>query len=299
MIAIESLTKRYGATVAVDGLSFTAHPGRITALLGPNGAGKTTTLRILLGLARADSGSATVDGRRYTDLPDPPRTVGAVLEEPTFHPGRTARVHLRALAHVAGLAAGRTAEVLRLVELDDAADRRVGGYSLGMRQRLSLAAALLGDPGVLVLDEPQNGLDPSGARWLRELLRSLADAGRTVLVSSHLLAEVSELADDVVIVHRGRLIRQSPLAELLETADAVRARTPDAEKLAGELEAEGFQVTADGPDAVVVRGCPAPKLTEVAVAGGVRLYELAPSRPRLEDVFLQLTDATQATGRGS
>ncbi|MGI8697791.1 MAG: ABC transporter ATP-binding protein [Mycobacteriales bacterium] len=214
MIVVDALAKRFGTTLALDGLSFTARPGRVTALLGPNGAGKTTTLRILLGLAGATSGTATFDGVRYADLEDPLGTTGAVVEESTFHPGRTARTHLRALALAAGLPPGRPDEVLGLVELSGVADRRVRHYSLGMRQRLSIAAALLGDPAHLVLDEPQNGLDPRGTRWLRGLLRTLAAEGRTVLVSSHLLAEMAEIADDVVVVAGGRLVRQAGLDEL-------------------------------------------------------------------------------------
>jgi ABC-2 type transport system ATP-binding protein len=215
MIEINDVSKRYGATVAVDRLRFTARPGRVTALLGPNGAGKTTTLRILLGLCRADSGTATIDGRRYRSIPEPSRDVGVALEWDTFHPARSGRVHLRALATLAGLPADRVETVLEQVELTAAADRRAGGYSQGMRRRLGLAAALLGDPGVFIADEPQGGLDPQGMRWLRELLRRLAADGRTVLVSSHLLGEVAKIADDVVIVDRGRLVRESPLAELV------------------------------------------------------------------------------------
>lgn len=219
MIVVSSLTKRFGTTLALDGLSFTAAPGRVTALLGPNGAGKTTTLRILLGLASPTSGTATFDGTRYADLEKPLGTVGAVVEESTFHPGRTARTHLRGLALAAGLASSRPEEVLEVVELTGVADRRVRQFSLGMRQRLSIAAALLGDPAHLVLDEPQNGLDPRGNRWLRGLLRALAAEGRTVLVSSHLLAEMAEVADDAVVVAGGRLVRQATLDEL--TAGAV------------------------------------------------------------------------------
>jgi len=214
MIVVKSLSKRFGTTLALDGISFTAAPGRVTALLGPNGAGKTTTLRILLGLATPTSGAATFDGTRYADLERPLRTTGAVVEESTFHPGRTARAHLRALAIAAGLPPERPDEVLDLVELTGVADRRVRQFSLGMRQRLSIAAALLGNPAHLVLDEPQNGLDPRGTRWLRGLLRTLAAEGRTVLVSSHLLAEMAEAADDAVVVAGGRLVLQATLHEL-------------------------------------------------------------------------------------
>jgi ABC-2 type transport system ATP-binding protein len=213
-IAVERLTKRYGATTAVDDLSFTVPAGSVTGFIGPNGAGKSTTLRALLGLTRPTAGRATFDGVPYADLADPARTVGAVLENDPFHPGRSGRDHLRVLAAAAGVAPARVDEVLGLVGLADAARRRAGGYSLGMRRRLALAAALLGDPGVLLLDEPANGLDPWGMRWLRDLLRAHADRGATVLVSSHVLAEVALIADRVVVVDRGRLLAAGPVGEL-------------------------------------------------------------------------------------
>jgi ABC-2 type transport system ATP-binding protein len=213
-IAVERLTKRYGATTAVDDLSFTVPAGSVTGFIGPNGAGKSTTLRALLGLTRPTAGRATFDGVPYADLADPARTVGAVLENDPFHPGRSGRDHLRVLAAAAGVAPARVDEVLGLVGLADAARRRAGGYSLGMRRRLALAAALLGDPGVLLLDEPANGLDPRGMRWLRDLLRAHADRGATVLVSSHVLAEVALIADRVVVVDRGRLLAAGPVGEL-------------------------------------------------------------------------------------
>jgi ABC-2 type transport system ATP-binding protein len=212
---LTTVTKRYGRVCAVADLSFTAEAGKVTALLGLNGAGKATTLRVLLGLARPTAGVAAIDGAPYADLVEPWRSVGAVLEVHTYHPWRTGRVHLTALGMTAGLAATRVDEVLLLTDLLDVADRRVAAYSFGMRQRLGLAAALLGDPTTLVLDEPTNGLDPHGTRWLRRLLRSLAGRGCTVLVSSHLLGEVSEIADDVVIIHKGQLLRQSRLADLV------------------------------------------------------------------------------------
>lgn len=215
-IDIEGLTKDFGATRAVDDLSFEVVPGRVTGFLGPNGAGKTTTLRILLGLVEPTAGRATIDGQRYRDLDDPRRKVGAVLEASGMHPGRTGRNHLRVIQNAAGLPESRVDETLTLVELIDAADRRVGKYSLGMRQRLAIAAALLGDPEVLVLDEPANGLDPAGIRWLRELLRGMATQGRTVIVSSHMLAEVSQSVDDVVIIGGGCLLRKGPLHEITD-----------------------------------------------------------------------------------
>src|SRR3954462_11727891 len=216
MLAVHELTKRFGSTVAVDHLSFQATPGRVLGFLGPNGAGKTTTLRTLLGLTRPTSGEATVDGQRYGALRDPIRVVGAVLEGPQFHPGRTGRNHLRVLATAAGLPTSRVDEVLRLVELDGAGGKRVKTYSLGMRQRLSLAGALLGDPRALVLDEPANGLDPQGIRWLRDFLRRQAAEGRTVPISSHVRAEVAETVDEVVVVNRGRLVAQGSLDELTQ-----------------------------------------------------------------------------------
>lgn len=219
MIKISKLAKRYGPTLAVNGFDFTARPGRVTALLGPNGAGKTTTLRILLGLARPDSGTATVGGRPYAELSDPLRTVGALLEGDSVHPARSGRTHLRAHAILAGVLDHRVDEVLDMVDLAAAADRKTGGYSQGMRRRLGLASALLADPEMVVADEPQGGLDPQGIRWMRDLMRSLADDGRTVLLSSHLLGEVAQVADDVIIVDRGRMVRQGPLAELVGSGE--------------------------------------------------------------------------------
>jgi len=218
-IRIQNLTKRYGSVLGVDDLSFEVRPGRVTGFLGPNGSGKTTTLRILLGLATPSAGTATIDGLPYHQLPDPVRQVGAALDSNTFHPGRSAAQHLRIIATVTGLPRRRVDEVLGLTGLADVAGRRVGGFSLGMRQRLSLAGALLGDPGVLVFDEPLNGLDPDGIRWLRGLLRELAAQDRTVIVSSHLLSEVAQTADEVVVLSRGRLVAQKPLADLADRSE--------------------------------------------------------------------------------
>lgn len=290
MIQIQNLVKRYGNVVAVDGLSFTARPARVTALLGRNGAGKTTTMRVLLGLTRPTAGSATIDGRPYAKLNRPLTAVGAVVEEPTYHPARSGRSHLQILACAAALAPRRVEEVLELVELTDAASRRVGTYSLGMRQRLGLAAGLLGDPATLVLDEPQNGLDPQGIAWLRGLLRRLADEGRTVLVSSHQLAEVSELADAVVILSRGRLVRAAPLAELLHDRDEVRVVADEPDRLAAALAAAGMPVKRRNDGQLLVQGHPAPEIGALAAAHGIGLHELATQRRSLEDVFLELTD---------
>jgi ABC-2 type transport system ATP-binding protein len=292
-ISVQGLTKRFGDVLAVDRLSFEVGPGTVTGFLGPNGAGKTTTLRMLLGLVAPTSGTATIDGRPYRELADPLRRVGAVLEAGGFHPGRSARDHLRVLAKAAGLPAGRVGEVLEQVGLAAAGRRRVGGFSLGMRQRLGLAAALLGDPEVLVLDEPANGLDPEGVHWLRGLVRGLADQGRTVLVSSHLLAEVAQTIDRVVIIDRGRLVAQSTLADLTAGADrTVRVRTPQPEALRDLLVARGATVTLDGPDRLVAGGVTAEQVGQAAAAGGVVLHEMRFERSNLEDVFLELTGGT-------
>ncbi len=223
-IAVENLSKQFGPTRAVDDLTFRAREGAVTAFLGRNGAGKTTTLRVLLGLVEPTAGSATLGGARYRDLPDPRRRVGAVLEASGFHPGRSGRNHLRVIQAAARLPRSRVDTVLELVGLDEASQRRTRGYSLGMRQRLGLAAALLGDPEVLVLDEPTNGLDPEGIRWIRDLLRGLAAEGRTVLVSSHILAEVAQIANDVVIIESGRLVQEAPLGELLAQGVSLEER---------------------------------------------------------------------------
>ncbi|HWD46140.1 MAG TPA: ABC transporter ATP-binding protein [Actinomycetota bacterium] len=289
-ITVQGLTKRFGDVLAVDRLDFAIDEGTVAGFLGPNGAGKTTTLRMLLGLVAPDAGTATIGGRPYRELPDPVRRVGAVLEAGGFHPGRSARDHLRVMATAAGLAPGRVEEVLSQTGLTGAARRRVGGFSLGMRQRLGLAAALLGDPEVLVLDEPANGLDPEGVHWLRGLVRDLADQGRTVLVSSHLLAEVAQTVDQVVIIDKGRLVAQSTLAALTAGTDrTVRVRTPDPEALRDLLLARGATVTVDGPDRLVVGGVTTEQVGQAAAAGGVVLHEMRFERANLEDVFLELT----------
>ena len=289
-IRVQGLSKRFGEVLAVDHLSFDVGPGTVTGFLGPNGAGKTTTLRMLLGLVAPTSGTATIDGRPYRELADPLRRVGAVLEAGGFHPGRSARDHLRVLAKAAGLPAGRVGKVLEQVGLAAAGRRRVGGFSLGMRQRLGLAAALLGDPEVLVLDEPANGLDPEGVHWLRGLVRGLADQGRTVLVSSHLLAEVAQTVDQVVIIDKGRLVTQAAMAELTAGADrTVRVRTPQPEALRDLLVARGATVGIDGPDRLVVGGVTTEQVGQAAAAGGIVLHEMRFERSNLEDVFLELT----------
>jgi len=298
VLEVRDLTKRFGTNPAVDGLSFTAEPGRVLGFLGPNGAGKTTTLRILLGLTLPSSGSATVDGRPYRELTDPIRLVGAVLEGPQFHPGRSGRDHLRVLAAAAGLPQGRVDEVLRLVELDGAGAKRVKAYSLGMRQRLSLAGALLGDPRALVLDEPANGLDPQGIRWLREFLRRQAGEGRTVLVSSHVLAEMAQTVDEVVVISRGRLVAQGTLEELSRGSEApVWVRSPEAERLRAALGAtEGVAAEAGeaGGDWLAVRGASLELVGTTAAEQGIPVFELYRPRQSLEHVFLELTGETEA-----
>ena len=289
MIEVEGLSKRFGKIQAVAGLSFRVEPGTITGFLGPNGAGKSTTLRSILGLVHPDAGSATVLGVPYGDLDRPLHRVGAVLEASEVHPGRSGRNHLRVQAAAGGLPASRVAEVLALVELTAAGKRRVKGYSLGMRQRLGLATALLGDPEVLVLDEPANGLDPAGIRWLRDFLRSLAAEGRTILVSSHVLSEVAQTADRVVIIHRGKLIQQATVAEVLAGAQgATRVRSPDAQKLRTLLAAHGATATEVADGALAVDLAPE-RVGELAAANGIVLHELTVESATLEEVFLELT----------
>ena len=295
MLELDSLTKRFGATLAVDGLSFKAEPGRVLGFLGPNGAGKTTTLRTLLGLTIPTSGSATVDGRPYRELSDPVRVIGAVLEGPQFHPGRTGRSHLRVLASAAGLPTGRVDEVLTLVELDGAGGRRVKGYSLGMRQRLSLAGALLGDPRGLVLDEPANGLDPQGIRWLRDFLRARAAEGRTVLISSHVLSEVAQTVDEVVVVSRGRHIAQGAIDELTEGAGgAVWVRSPAREQLHEALRGKGLAPEEGQGDWLSIPGATLEVVGDTSAEHGIAVHELYRQSQSLEDVFLQLTQGTEA-----
>jgi ABC-2 type transport system ATP-binding protein len=293
VIEVERLTKRFGSTLAVDDLSFTVAPGTVTGFLGPNGAGKSTTLRAILGLVRPSRGRTTVLGRAYRDLDRPLERVGAVLETFDAHPGRSGRNHLRVLTAASGLPASRVDEVLALVDLSGAARRRARGYSLGMRQRLGLAAALLGDPEVLVLDEPANGLDPQGIRWLRDLLRSLAREGRTVLISSHVLAEIAQTVDEVVIIHRGRLVRHASMAEVESmAAGATRVRSPHLERLASVLAQAGLDWRSLG-DSTYTVAAPPEQVGELAAAHGIVLYELTAERATLEEVFLELTGSEE------
>ena len=295
-IEVRGLTKRFGATLAVDDLSFTVAEGRIVGFLGPNGAGKTTTLRVLLDLERASSGATSINGVPYHELPDPAGTVGAVLDGGMLHPGRSGRNHLRAIAQAGGFARGRVEELLELVGLADAANRRAGGYSLGMRQRLGLATALLGDPRVLVLDEPANGLDPQGIRWLRDFLRRLASEGRAILVSSHVLAEVAQTADDVVVIHKGRSIVQSPLAELMaRSGGGVRVAGPEVGRLA-ELLRGGRRLgrrRRHGDHGARSHGR---DIGRVIAANAVVISELAPVSSSLEEIYFELTGSEEGAG---
>jgi ABC-2 type transport system ATP-binding protein len=297
-IVVSNLTKRFGSVRAVDDLSFEVEPGTVTGFLGPNGAGKTTTLRCLLGLVTPNQGTTTIGGRRYADLPDPLGTVGAALEASGFHPGRTARNHLRVLCSAAGLPDKRADEVLELTGIADAANRRVRGFSMGMRQRLSLSTTLLGDPRVLILDEPANGLDPAGINWLREFLRYLATRqGKTVLVSSHILSEVEQTVDSVVIISHGKLVREGTLRDLLGTANtAVRVRAPEADKLRDALEGGGLDVRPGGDGELLVPGTTTEAVGHLAYANQIELHELAPQSSDLEDIFLELTGGEAGPG---
>ena len=294
-IEVHSLRKRFGPVTAVDGVSFDVQPGQVTGFLGPNGAGKTTTLRMILGLAHPTSGTATIDGRTYRALEDPARTVGAVLERSGFHPGRRARDHLRAVARAARIPESRADETLEIVALQQAAQRRAGQYSLGMRQRLALATALLGDPRILILDEPANGLDPQGIRWLRDFLRWYASQGRTVLVSSHVLAEMAQTADAAIVIARGRVVAQGPIAELIAgRAGAVEVRSPGAGRLADALRSRGFGVDQSGDHTLLVTGADPAAVGDLALSEGVAIHGLRERAASLEDVFFELTGEESA-----
>ncbi|HEX4519035.1 MAG TPA: ATP-binding cassette domain-containing protein [Gaiellaceae bacterium] len=290
VVRAESLSKRFGKVLAVDDLSFELESGTITGFLGPNGAGKTTTLRMLLGLASPSSGRATIFDSLYSALEKPALRVGAVLEATDFHPGRSGRDHLRTLSRSASLPDSRVDEVLKLVELQGAAGRRVKGYSLGMRQRLGLAAALLGEPELLILDEPANGLDPEGVRWLRDFLRSFAAGQRTVLISSHVLAEVAQTVDQVLIINHGKLVIESSLEQLTaRVGGSVRIRTPEPAKLQEALEKAEIQSSPGVGDALLVHGTTSDRVGDIAFAAGVPVHELLVENSSLEDIFLDLT----------
>lgn len=289
-IDVVGLTKRFGSVLAVDDISFHVEPGRVTGFLGPNGAGKTTTLRCLLGLVTPTSGTATVGGRAYRELADPVGTVGAALEAASFHPGRSARHHLAAMARGSGLPERRIDEVLEIVSLSEAADRRTGTYSMGMRQRLGLAAALLGDPPVLILDEPGNGLDPAGIAWLRDFLRGLAAEGRTVLMSSHVLSEVQQIVEDVLILAKGRLVREGLLGDLEDAASrSVLVRTPTPERLRDALREEGLTASPSTDAVIRVAEATPADVGAAAFKHRVELHELYAETSDLERIFLELT----------
>ncbi|KAA2251444.1 ATP-binding cassette domain-containing protein [Solihabitans fulvus] len=291
MIEAVGLTKRYGQTVAVDNLSFTVQPGRVTGFLGPNGAGKSTTMRMILGLDNPTAGRVLIGGKPYKQLDRPLRTVGALLDAKWVHPNRSARAHLLWLARSNGLPARRVDEVLELVGLTKVAKRRAGGFSLGMSQRLGIAGALLGDPGVLLFDEPVNGLDPEGILWIRNFMQGLAADGRTVLVSSHLLSEMALTAEDLVVIGRGKLISQGSTTDFIErsTENTVLVRSPHLDKLRPALLDKGFTVREDGDGTLTVSGASSDQIGDIAAAGGVVLHELSPQRGSLEQAFMQLT----------
>ncbi|MEU4157355.1 ATP-binding cassette domain-containing protein [Actinoplanes sp. NPDC026670] len=291
MIEVRGLTKRFGATTAVDGLSFTVRPGRVTGFLGPNGSGKSTTMRMIIGLDRPDSGTATVDGRPYRTQPAPLCAVGALLEGRAVHRGRTARQHLAGLARTHGIGARRVTEVLAAAGLGAVADRRAGGFSLGMSQRLGVASALLGDPAVVILDEPVNGLDPDGVLWIRTLLKDLAAQGRTILVSSHLMSETAVTADHLLVIGGGRLLADMGIDELIARAGVNRClvRSPDPDLLHTTLTAAGATVTVGEAGTLVVAGLAAERIGELAASHGTILHELTPHRASLEQAYMDLT----------
>jgi ABC-2 type transport system ATP-binding protein len=291
MIEVQALSKRYGDKLAVDGLSFAVRRGHVTGFLGPNGAGKSTTMRMIVGLDHPTAGAATVDGRRYRDHPAPLREVGALLEAKSVHKGRSARNHLLALAQTHGIPATRVDEVLAMVGLESVGRRRVGGFSLGMAQRLGIGAALLGDPATVVFDEPVNGLDPDGVLWVRTLLKALAAEGRTVLVSSHLMSEMAVTADHLVIIGRGRLLADTSVKELIaRVADGrVLVRSPHASDLREVLVGQGATVTSAEPGALQVAGLTAEQIADLAVERSMALHELAPQRASLEQAYMGLT----------
>jgi ABC-2 type transport system ATP-binding protein len=291
ILETQALTKRYGHTVAVDNLSITVRPGRVTGFVGPNGAGKTTTMQLLLGLAAAGSGEALIGGRRYATIERPLTVVGALLDAGAVHPSRSARNHLRWLAQSNRIPKGRVGHVIDLVGLSSVAERRAGTFSLGMRQRLGVAAALLGDPPILILDEPTIGLDPEGIQWIREALREFAAEGRTVFVSSHLMSELEGTADQLIVIGKGRLLADVAVDELIAAAsgDRVSIKTPDATAAMTVLANGGATVISNGRDRIAVQGMPAVRVSELLVSHQVRLEELVSSRVTLEEAYFQLT----------
>ncbi|MGH8862911.1 MAG: ABC transporter ATP-binding protein [Jatrophihabitantaceae bacterium] len=299
MIEARGLTKRYGAKTAVDDLSFVVRPGVVTGFLGPNGSGKSTTMRLLLGLDRPSAGGSLIDGRPYVDLPAPLRAVGALLEARAVHTGRSARNHLLAMAATHGIPRARVDEMIGLVGLDDVAGKRVGGFSLGMGQRLGIASALLGDPGVLLLDEPVNGLDPEGILWIRNLLKGLAAEGRTVFVSSHLMSEMALTANELIVVGRGKLIASGSVADVIggATTGAVLVRTAEADRLASLLVQAGSRVDRVASDRLHVTGTDSAAVGAIAAREAIALIELTPQHATLEEAFMEITrDAVEFHG---
>jgi ABC-2 type transport system ATP-binding protein len=291
VIQIDSLTKRYGAKLAVDGITCTIEPGRVTGFLGPNGAGKSTTMRAILGLDRPTSGRATVNGKSYAQHKAPLHEVGALLDAKAVHPGRSARNHLLAMAATHGIPTKRVDEVIEMTGLTQVARKRIGGFSLGMGQRLGIAVALLGDPQTLILDEPVNGLDPEGVQWVRQLSRWLAGQGRTVFLSSHLMSEMALTADHLIVLGRGRIIADAPVADIISGARrvVVNVRTPSADALTTAITAAGGAVAVKDDGLLEVAGLPAPQIGDVAAGAGIALHELTPVRASLEEAYMELT----------
>ena len=292
MITAKGLTKRYGATTAVNDISFTVRPGAVTGFLGPNGAGKSTTMRMIVGLDRPTSGSVTVNGRAYAEHAAPLREVGALLDAKAVHTGRSAYNHLLAMAATHGIGKARVNEVIGMTGLDSVAGKRVGGFSLGMGQRLGIAAALLGDPATLILDEPVNGLDPDGVLWVRNLVRSLAEEGRTVFLSSHLMSEMAVTADHLIVLGRGSIIADAPIAEILAaaTGSSVKLRSPQAPALAQALAGPGITITSTSADSLTIAGLTAAEVGDTAARAGLALHELTPGSASLEQAYMQLTE---------
>jgi ABC-2 type transport system ATP-binding protein len=291
MIEAQQLTKRYGDKTAVDDISFTIAPGSVTGFLGPNGAGKSTTMRMIMGLDRPTSGTVTVNGKPYARHRSPLSEVGALLDAKAVHTGRSARSHLRTMAATHNIAASRVDQVIEMTGLAAVAGKRVGGFSLGMGQRLGIASAMLGDPRTLILDEPVNGLDPEGVQWVRRLVRSLADEGRTVFLSSHLMSEMAQTADQLLVIGRGRIIAAGPVQEVIDSvsAAAVRVRTPRATELAALLRADGVTLSCPEPGTLELRGIDTADVGEIALAHGIVLHELSPRSASLEEAYMSLT----------
>ena len=303
MITISGLTKRYGAKTAVDDITCTIEPGRVTGFLGPNGAGKSTTMRMVVGLDRPSAGTVTVNGKRYADHRAPLREVGVLLDAKAIHTGRTAYNHLLAMAATHGIGAKRVHEVIAMTGLESVAKKRAGKFSLGMGQRLGIAAALLGDPATLILDEPVNGLDPEGVLWVRQLTRQLASEGRTVFLSSHLMSEMAQTADHIIVLGRGRIIADAPVSEILAaaTGTVVRVRTPQPDELARLIVSADVSVTIEEPGLLTVLGLAAPRIGDAAAQAGIALHELTPVGASLEEAYLALThdDVEYRTGATS